>query len=68
MLSLASEVVKVVDKNKATFNREVNADMRTISRFGKETERGIESYILDADLGGVRLKLTVDVSEKSCKC
>jgi hypothetical protein len=68
MLSLASEVVKAVDKNKATFNREVNADMRTISRFGKETEKGIESYILDADLGGVRLKLTIDVSEKPCKC
>jgi hypothetical protein len=68
MLSLADATVSAVDKNKAMFNREVNAEMRTISRFGKETERGIESYILDADLGGVKLKLTIDVNEKDCKC
>lgn len=68
MTQLNQWIMNVIDYGIST-ERFSKADSRELSKFGKETERGFESYILDMNLSGVSCAATVLVYEKHyCKC
>jgi len=67
MISLQEEFVKVIDKN-AIYKRLKDFNRDTFSRFGKETENGMIKNILDANLSGVMIDISVPKFKDMCKC
>lgn len=66
MQELAMELVRVVT-NTARFKRPENFQIRSFSRFGVEETKGVVQNILDANLSGVELQLTLDIyKENNC--
>lgn len=66
MQELAIELVRVVT-NTARFKRPENFQIRSFSRFGVEETKGVVQNILDANLSGVELQLTLDIyKENNC--
>ena len=67
MIKLQEEFVKVIDKN-AIYKRLKDFNRDTFSRFGKETENGVIKNILDANLSGVIIDISVPKFKDMCKC
>lgn len=67
MKKLANEFIKSINKN-AIYKKLNQFTLNTYSRFGVESERGVIQNILDADLGGVVLNVTLDKFKEPCKC
>ena len=45
-----------------------SANQMELSRFGKESDKGFERYILSIDLSGMRYKIKVKIEEQLCCC
>ncbi len=60
MQQLALEFIRVVDST-PRFKVLDNYQIRTFSRFGVEEQKGVVRNILDANLSGVELQLTLDI-------
>ena len=67
MQKLMMEFFKVVDKNRM-YEAVENYRYKTFSRFGVEQENGVFENILDANLSGVALELTLTRYKINCKC
>lgn len=67
MQKLMLEFLDVADKNKAYKSIE-NYRYRTFSRFGVEQETGVVQNVLDANLSGVALEVTLTRYKQNCKC
>lgn len=67
MLSLEEEFIKVINK-KAIYQRLKDFSRDTFSRFGSETENGMLKNILDANLSGIIIDLSVSKYKEPCKC
>lgn len=67
MNKLLDEFVKVINKT-TIYKRLKQFDIRTYSRFGVETDSGVIQNVLDADLGGLVLTITLDRFKVPCKC
>ena len=69
MEGLAEAFLDVI-RNDRSFPRIVtdNYQLNTFSRFGVETEKGVIQNILDANLSGVELQLTLVKYKNNCKC
>lgn len=67
MIKLQEEFVKVIDKN-AIYKRLKDFNRDTFSRFGKETENGMTKNILDANLSGIMIDISVPKFKDICKC
>lgn len=59
--------IKSINKN-VIYRMLVSYDTKTFSRFGVETDSGVVQNILDANLSGVILTLTIDKFKEPCKC
>lgn len=66
MLALKEAFYDAID-NGYGVERRTRSFERTISRFGRENEKGMFTYILNANLGGVEIRPTLTVS-KSVRC
>lgn len=66
MTELANEFLKVVSANQS-FKRIEQYDILTFTRFGVESETGSLKNILDANLSGVELRLTLVKYKENCK-
>jgi hypothetical protein len=66
MTQLAQAFVSVI-QNDPQFGTIDNYQIRTFSRFGVETQKGVVQNILDANLSGVELQITVPVY-KTYRC
>jgi hypothetical protein len=64
---LKDEFIKSINKN-VIYKTLKSFDTKTFSRFGVETDGGIVQNILDADLSGVVLNITLDKFKEPCKC
>jgi len=67
MQKLAEEFISVIDGDRS-FKRLENYRIKSFSRFGVEDQSGVFQNILDANLSGVELSLTLTKYRKNCKC
>lgn len=67
MQKLVYEFVNVINSN-VKFKRIEEYRMRTFSRFGVENEQGMFQNVLDANLSGVELTITLTKYKQNCKC
>jgi len=67
MQKLMLEFIKVVE-NERTYKPIENYRFKTFSRFGVENDKGMLQNILDANLSGVSLELTLSRYKPKCKC
>lgn len=67
MTQLVGALVKAIDA-RANFENVEDFQIVTFSRFGVEQETGFVQNILDANLSGVELQLTLQRYKQGCKC
>jgi len=68
MLNLKDEFLNVVSNN-PIFKEYSSVDIRTITRFGNEKEKGVFENILNDNLSGVELRITLNIYKKNkCNC
>lgn len=67
MMNLKDEFLKEIKKNR-NFKTVLDARVRYFSRFGTESSQGFEKNILDANLSGLVLSLTLTKFKENCKC
>jgi len=67
MQKLMLELLKQIDEDRMYQSVE-NYRYKTFSRFGVEQETGVVENILDANLSGVALELTLSRYKQNCKC
>ena len=67
MKELARIFIESINKS-AIYKKLKQYNLKTYSRFGVETDTGVIQNILDADLGGVVMNLTLDKFKEPCKC
>jgi hypothetical protein len=67
MQKLVAEFIEVVNSD-VRFKAVEDYRMRTFSRFGVENENGMFQNILDANLSGVELTVTLTKFKTNCKC
>ena len=67
MKQLAMEFIETINKNR---NYKTIEDWEIIefTRFGVEQENGMFQNILDANLSGVELRITLTKYKENCKC
>ena len=67
MQKLVSQFVQTINDNRS-FKPIESFKMKTFSRFGVEQEDGMFKNILDANLSGVELNITLTKFKENCKC
>ena len=67
MQKLMNQFLEVVNKNRM-YETVDNYRYKTFSRFGVEQDKGVIENILDANLSGVALELTLTRYKENCKC
>lgn len=67
MTQLGDEFLSTLAKNRA-FKVIEQSEFITFSRFGVEQDQGVFKNILDANLSGVELRLTLTKYKSNCKC
>ena len=67
MERLCDEFIKVVEANR-NYQTIENYDIITFSRFGIERDNGMFQNVLDANLSGVELRITLTKYKENCKC
>ena len=67
MQKLVAEFIEVVNSD-VRFKAVEDYRMKTFSRFGVENENGMFQNILDANLSGVELTITLTKFKTNCKC
>jgi len=67
MTALANEFVETLQSNRQ-FKTVLQHDIVTFSRFGVEQDKGVFKNILDANLSGVELRVTLTKYKENCKC
>lgn len=67
MERLALEFIKQIENNR-NFQTIDQYDIVTFSRFGVERENGMFQNVLDANLSGVELRITLTKFKENCKC
>ena len=67
MERLALEFIKQIENNR-NFQTIDQYDIITFSRFGVERENGMFQNVLDANLSGVELRITLTKFKENCKC
>tara|TARA_R110000764_G_scaffold60344_1_gene129666 strand:+ start:547 stop:1239 length:693 start_codon:yes stop_codon:yes gene_type:complete len=67
MQQLVREFVRTVEADKR-FKTLEDYSMKTFSRFGVEKDNGVFQNVLDANLSGVELNITLTKYKENCKC
>ena len=67
MEQLAMEFINTINKNR-NFKTIEDWDIIEFTRFGVEQENGMFQNILDANLSGVELRITLTKYKENCKC
>lgn len=67
MMNLKDEFLKVIKKNR-TFKAVESDKIKYFSRFGTESTQGFEKNILDANLSGLLLSLSLTKFKGNCTC
>jgi hypothetical protein len=68
MYGLKDEFLRVINKN-TLFKGYESVEVRPITRFGNENEKGYTGNILDDNLSGLELNITLDIfRRKNCNC
>jgi hypothetical protein len=67
MQKLMLEFLAVVEQNRK-YQTVENYRYKTFSRFGVEQETGVVQNVLDANLSGVALEVTLTRYKENCKC
>lgn len=67
MTQLNAEIMRIVDA-KLLMLRDGDSQFREFNFFGKETQDGLEKYILNANLSGVENRCSILFDRKICNC
>lgn len=69
MLNLFAEIKRVVDAGiyGVGLSEDAKINVKTFSEFGVENNKGIFNMILDANLGGLVVSMTLNVDKEKCK-
>lgn len=65
---MVDEFVRVIQNNNVFFSDDMTYDVVNFTKFGKETAQGVEKNIIDANLTGLDLKITVSISSGCTNC
>jgi hypothetical protein len=69
MKQLGSSLIDGIDSvDSVGIERESAVQQLELSRFGSESDKGFERYILSIDLSGMRYKVKVKIEEQLCCC
>lgn len=69
LYNMVDEFIATVVRSFKFFSDNLEYDMKNFTKFGKETSEGMEKNIIDANLTGVELRLTLPIYElDGCKC
>ncbi len=67
--NMVDEFVETIRRNPLFFSDELEYTTKNFTKFGKETSEGMVANIIDANLTGVDLRLTLPVNDRGeCKC
>ena len=67
MTELLDEFIETIRKNR-NFKRIDDFEILTFTRFGTERDQGYFENVLDANLSGVELRLTLVKYKENCTC
>jgi len=65
---MVDEFIRVIRSNSIFFSDEMTHEIVNFTKFGKETAQGFEKNIIDANLTGIDLKITVSVLHGCSGC
>jgi len=69
MKQLGSSLIDGIDSvDSVGIERTTSVQQLELSRFGSESDKGFERYILSIDLSGMRYKVKVKIEEQLCCC
>lgn len=69
LYNMVQEFVDTIKREYLFYSDEMEYDTKNFTKFGKETSSGVENNIIDANLTGVELKLTLPVNKQAlCVC
>lgn len=68
LYNMADEFVNAIRGNLLFDDIDGDIQIRNFTRFGTETQQGFDANIIDADLTGIELRLTLPVLKQSCNC
>lgn len=68
LYNMAEEFVNAIRGNLLFDDIDGDIQLRNFTRFGTETQQGFDANIIDADLTGLELRLTLPVLKQSCSC
>lgn len=68
MLALAKEVEKSIERNKKWFNPLNGYKTRDYSVFGTEDKNGTIKNIIDSDLSGLSMAMSLEILKENCNC
>lgn len=68
MYGLFSEIEETIERPTTFVERAGDVDVISFSVFGVEDAQGIRRKILDANLGGLEMRLSIRVQKPQCKC
>ena len=68
MLALAKEVEKAIERNKKWFNPLNGYKTRDYSVFGTEDKNGMIKNIIDSNLSGLSMAMSLEILKENCNC
>lgn len=68
MLALAKEVERAIERNKKWFNPLNGYKTRDYSVFGTEDKNGMIKNIIDSDLSGLSMAMSLEILKENCNC
>ena len=66
LYNMVEEFIATIQRNKLFFSETMTHDVMNFTKFGKETSQGMENNVIDANLTGIDLRVTVDIYKKEC--
>ena len=67
--NMVEEFINTIKRNTLFYSDTLDFDTKNFTKFGRETSSGMDSNILDANLAGIELRLTLSVNRLGvCIC
>lgn len=66
LYNMVDEFIATIRREAFFFSDNMTHDVMNFTKFGKETSSGVENNIIDANLTGIDLRVTVEICNSSC--
>lgn len=62
LYNMVEEFINTIKRNTLFYSEDLDFDTKNFTKFGRETSSGMEGNIIDANLAGIELRLTLSVN------